>query len=466
MLMITSQYKIIAILSILSIFSFVSCTQKKTEEKPNIIFLLTDDQRWDALGAAGNNLIETPNISRLANQGILFQNAFVTTSICCCSRASILTGQYVSRHGINSFKQDFTNEQLYQTYPLLLKEKADYNIGFIGKYGIGLENHPAEKFDYWTCEKLYQPHYEIEDNNGNWLHYTDKIKNDILDFLDIYSDSGAFCLSVSFKAPHVEDNDPRQFIYNPRYADYLEEKKIPVPETAAPEYWDQFPEDFKENNEARKRWDIRFSTPEKYQESVKGYYRLIKGVDDVIGVMRKKLDEKRIKDNTIIIFMGDNGFYLGEHGMAGKWFAHEESIRIPFIIYNPQLKENLKGKEISNMILNIDVAPTILSLAGLEVPSSMQGMNVLPLIEDNNIPWRSDFFYEHTIDIPTIPKSYAVITKDYKYIEYPEIEPGFREFYDRKNDPKEKDNLISNKLYSKLIEQYKIKLDSLKQAVK
>lgn len=458
--------KNLAICSILPICSLISCTQEKEQEKPNIIFLLTDDQRWDALGAAGNSIIETPNLDNLANNGVMFSNSYVTTSICCCSRPSILTGQYVSRHGINSFQRDLSEEQVNHTYPLMLKQNAGYNIGFIGKYGIGLENRPADKFDYWACPKLYQPHYEHKDKDGNYLHYTDMIETDIMKFLDTYSDSGAFCLSVSFKAPHVEDSDPRQFIYNPRYESLYANTEIPVPETAAPEYWENFPEDFQNNNEARKRWEMRFSSPEKYQESVKSYYRLIKGVDDVVGAMRKKLEEKGISENTIIMFMGDNGFYLSEHGMAGKWYAHEESIKVPFFIYNPYFNKEERGKKINQMVLNIDVAPTILSLAGVEIPENMQGKNVLPLIQNENTPWRTEFVYEHTIAIPTIPISLGLVTEDYKYIEYPELKSEFKEFYDRKNDPKEKHNLIDDSNYQEQIQQYKSRMDSLLITIK
>ena len=260
---------------------FSSCN-KTVQEKPNIIFLLTDDQRWDALGAAGNDIIQTPNLDQLASEGVLFTNAFVTTSICCCSRASMLTGQYVSRHHINSFQQDLTGEALENTYPLLLKNRAGYKIGFVGKYGVGLEQHPADSFDFWTCEKMYQPKYENIDENGDSLHYTDKVGNDILNFLDQFGGKKPFCLSVSFKAPHCQDGDPRQFIYHPRYKDLYKNAEIPIPQTAGDEYWNVFPEDFRTNNEARKRWGIRFPDPEKYQESVKGYYRLITGVDDVL----------------------------------------------------------------------------------------------------------------------------------------------------------------------------------------
>ena len=288
-------------------FMLCSCKQE-VPEKPNIIFLLTDDQRWDAFGAMGNGIIQTPNLDRLANEGILFTNAYVTTSICCCSRPSILTGQYVSRHGINDFRTDLMGDALSNTYPLLLRNQAGYKTGFIGKYGIGLENHPADSFDFWTCERVLQPRYEIEDKNGEYLHYTDKVQQDIMDFLDQYGSQGPFCLSVSFKAPHVQDGDPRQFIYNPRYAELYADVEIPLPETAGPEYWDLFPEDFRTNNEARRRWEIRFPDPVKYQESVRGYYRLLTGVDDVVGRMMEKLEELGIRENTIIVQTGDNGF--------------------------------------------------------------------------------------------------------------------------------------------------------------
>jgi arylsulfatase A-like enzyme len=421
------KIKLISSVLLAVIMALLHACQKSQPELPNIIFLLTDDQRWDALGAMDNEIIRTPNLDNLANEGILFTNAHVTTAICCCSRASVLTGQYVSRHGINSFQTDLVGKALQQTYPLLLKNQAGYKIGFIGKYGIGLEQHPVDSFDFWTCEKVGQPRYENEDEDGNYLHYTDKVQQDIMDFLEQFGGQNPFCLSVSFKAPHVQDGDPRQFIYHPRYKDLYADIEIPLPETAGQEYWDVFPEDFRTNNEARIRWEIRFPDSEKYQESVRGYYRLLTGVDDVVGNMMIRLNELGIAGNTIIILMGDNGFYLAEHGMAGKWYPHEESIRVPLFIYDPRLPLESRGMKQEEMVLNIDVAPTILSLAGLESPAGMQGHDLTrlysgPAMEDH---WRDEFFYEHTIEIPTIPPSLAVVTEEYKFITYPALESGF-----------------------------------------
>lgn len=434
-------------------------------EKPNVIFLLTDDHRWDALGYTGNNYIKTPNIDRLAEKGIIFENAFVTTSISCASRASILTGQYASRHKINDFQTDFSDSALFKTYPLILKKKAGYKIGFIGKYGVGLKNHPANEYDYWNCEKLIQPNYENFDSTGKMIHYTDLIDGRIKEFLDKFGKSAPFCLSVSFKAPHVQDNDPRQFIYNQRYKDYYRDLFYPRPLSGDDKYWYLFPEKFRENNEARRRWEIRFKTDSMFRESVRGYYRLIQGVDDVVGNMVEKLKELGIERKTIIIMAGDNGFFLGEHGLAGKWFPYEESVRIPLFIYNPMEKNKNKGKRIREIALNIDIAPTILAFAGIEKEPGMQGEPLQKLWRNNRKNWRNMFYYEHQFNHPGIPKSEAVVSLDYKLIHYYELPDSCYEFYDLKNDPFETKNLINNSAYKNLIEKYMQLLDSLRLSV-
>lgn len=450
---------------LLAITEFLSCTHVRDskEEKPNIIFLLADDLRWDALGAYGNPIIETPNIDQLANRGSMFENAYVTSSICCCSRASILTGQYLSGHGISDFDTDLSEAQLNMSYPLLLKHLSDYNIGFIGKYGVGLD-HPKSAFDYWKCEDAYQPNYDNEDTDGNYIHYTDLTGQRIEECIDQFSEEDApFCLSVSFKAPHVQDDDERNFIYKLRYKDLYKDVFIPVPETADSSYWSFFPEEFRTNNEARLRWKTRFSTPEMYQESVKGYYRLIAGIDDVVGELMKHLESRGLDENTIIIFMGDNGFFLGEHGLAGKWFAHNESVRVPLIIYDPVAEH--ASKSISEIALNIDIAPTILAAAGIDLPASMQGVNLLRYTEGKLGIKRDWFFYEQKINFNRIPKTEAIISKSYKYIRYPDI-PDFEEFYMLENDPYEKNNLIHESRYQNLIAQQKEKLSQLKQETK
>lgn len=434
-------------------------------DKPNIIFLLTDDQRWDAMGAMGNDIIQTPHLDKLANDGILFKNAYVTTSICAVSRASILTGQYESRHKINDFTTSMTQEALEQTYPLLLR-KAGYKTGFIGKYGVGKPaDQPKEHYDFWACSDKGQPDYELTDENGNYLHHTDKVGQDISRFLNQYGNQEPFCLSVSFKAPHVQDGDPRQFIIQPRYKEYYNNVSIPVPETADPKYWSNFPDFFRtDENIGRERWKLRFANPEMYQESVKNYYRLITGVDDVVGNMVEKLKEMNLAENTIIIFMGDNGFYLGEHGLAGKWYGHEESIRVPLVVYDPRQPEKFKGIIPEQIVLNIDIAPTILSFAGIEVPQAMQGEDLIK-VASNAIPEREEFFYEHTfMGSPKIPKVEGVVRKDMKYMKF--IEHDYEELYDLKSDYQEKHNLANDPAYQDKLNNMRGKYQTLKKRAK
>jgi arylsulfatase A-like enzyme len=417
------------------------------KRQPNIIFLVTDDQRADTMGCAGNPIIQTPNMDALANNGVRFKNAFVTTSICASSRASIFTGQWTRRHGIIDFRTHFSEEVLAQTYPMLLSQ-AGYRIGFIGKYGVGAKKDlPIDKYDYWKGFPG-QGRYENKDENGNYKHLTQIMGEQAIEFLNSCSQDRPFCLSVSFKAPHVQDNDPRQFIYDRAYSDLYSDVTIPTPETANPLYFDALPE-FLRNSEARRRWNIRFPNPEKFQESVKSYYRLITGVDVVIGKIRDQLEQLNYDDNTIIILTGDNGFYLGEYGLAGKWFPHELSIRVPLLVYDPGAPQKLCGLVLDQMALNVDIAPTILELANLSVPRQMQGRSLMPLLKGKKTKWRTEFFYEHPFEHKTIAKSKALRTQRFKYARY--IDYNYEELYDLKNDPAESINLAKDEKYQKTL---------------
>lgn len=452
---------------LLSACRLQSTSETVANKKPNIIFLLTDDHRWDALGVMGNKIIQTPNLDSLARNGMYFCNAYVTTAICAVSRASILTGQYKSRHGIEDFVTSFDSSALQRTYPILLK-KAGYHIGFVGKYGVGKPaEQPKHLYDFWECTNKIQPDYEMQDEHGNYIHNTDKVSQDIGKFLDLINDQRPFCLSVSFKAPHVQDNDPRNFIANPRYKSYYQDVTIPVPETADPKYWNQFPDFFRtDENIARARWKPRFATPEMYQENVKNYYRLLTDVDDAVGDLVKKLRALGLDENTIIIFTGDNGMYLGEHGLAGKWYGHEESVRVPLIIFDPRDGNSLKGTVSDKIALNIDIAPTILAYAGVEAPETMQGFDLVKLASaDSSIPDRKDFFYEHTfMGSPAIPKVEGVVQIDQKYMKF--IEHGYEEFYDLKKDRLEKRNVVSEPAYQHEVEKMRKRYQELKEKVK
>ncbi len=418
--------------------------------KPNIIFFLTDDQRWDALGAMGNTIIRTPHLDKLASAGILFQNAYVTTSICCVSRASLLTGQYEAYHNIHDFSTDLTPEALSRTYPVLLKN-AGYQIASIGKFGVG-KNPPEAMYDFWVDTEAGgkgQPDYIITGSDGKPIHDTDTLNNAIQNCLDeLGNKDKPFCISVSFKAPHEQDGHPPKYIIQPAYRDYYKDITIPEPVTADPKYWEQLPAFFStDTNFARARWKGLFGTPELFQENVKNYYRLITGVDDVVGNTMHKLRELGIDKNTIIIFMGDNGMFLGEHGMEGKWYGYEESIRVPLLIYDPNMPDKIRQSKAAQVALNIDIAPTILAMAGVQAPKQMQGINLIDLVS-NKIPERDDFFYQHYfLGGARIPQVEGVVTKDFKYMNY--IEHNYEELYDVKHDPHETTNLVNDPGYKR-----------------
>ena len=449
--------------------SAVLVSRCAVNRKPNVIFLLTDDQRRDTLGVAGNALIHTPNMDRLAAEGVLFENAFVTTAICAVSRASIFTGQYARRHGIHDFGTDFSPEQLAHTYPLQMKA-AGYRIGFIGKYGVG-NNLPEAEYDYWRGVPG-QPDYETTDDEGNPVHCTRLFGNQAIEFLDTVTPEQPFCLSVSFKAPHVQDGDPRQFIPDPAFNHLYQDVTVPKPVTATAAHHAALP-DFLRSEDAmtRVRWHLRFENDELYQTRVKNYYRLISGVDEVLGRIRKQLAERKLDDNTVIALLGDNGFFLGEYGWAGKWYAHEPSIRVPLVIYDPRLPQSRRGQVRPEMALNIDVAPTFLDLAGITPPPATQGTSLLPLMQGKQPEWRTDFFYEHLFHVPEarhdeagyIPASVGVRTERYKYIRWFEQTPVYEELYDLQQDAYEEHNLVNSVEHKEILSQLRNRCDQLKE---
>lgn len=435
----------------------------KSDSRPNIIFILTDDQRWDAFGAAGNKIIQTPHIDAITQKGIQFRNAYVTTAICCVSRASILSGQYMSRHKIDDFAKTFTDSALQQTYPLQLR-KSGYTTGFVGKFGVGAILPDKDLFDYWNASKEFDQQYYLKNANGELIHNTDSIGNSAIDFLNEFADSKKpFCLSISFKAPHELDGNPPTYPVQEKFAPLYNGAEIAEPVTADPKYWNSFPDFFRTDaNIGRERWKPLFSTPALYQQTVKNYYRLISGVDEVVGKLMNKLRELKVNDNTIIIFMGDNGFSLGEHGLQGKWFGFEEAIRVPMLIYDPRNKKN-RGLKDDHIVLNIDIAPTILAFAGIVPAPGIQGNNLMEIVNGKHT--RKDFFYEHTfLGSPRLPKVEGVVSTGFKYMKY--IEHDYEELYDVKNDPHETRNLVSDVKYSKALSRMRQRYSELKQNVK
>ncbi len=441
-------------------------------QRPNILFLLTDDQRYDTLGCNGNSIIHTPHLDALARRGVSFDRAFVTTSICAPNRACILTGQYAARHGMWYFNKELTAEQLARTYPALLKKQAGYRTGFVGKYGVG--KPPGEDvFDY-NRGFAGQGKFLLE-REGRQRHLTSVMADQAVEFLNGCSQEQPFHLSISFKAPHVQDSPSvksNQFPYDssPAIADLYRDTLIPVPATANASYFERLP-DFLKNSETRARWAVRYWGPDRTQESLKGYYRLISGVDAAVGRIIKHLRAAGFADNTVIIFSSDNGQFLGEYGFAGKWYPHEPSIRVPLIVYDPRLPESRRGTRSDDFALSIDIAPTILDMAGIRPPDSMQGRSVTPLLQgETPADWRQEYYYEHYFDPPWegmyIPRNEGIRTERWKYIQYIDSQPLYEELYDLQVDPEETINLAGRDEHGERIDEFRKSLRRMREAVK
>jgi arylsulfatase A-like enzyme len=433
-------------------------TTETPPSRPNIIFLLADDQRWDAAGYTGNSIIQTPNIDALARAGVAFKNAYVTTPVCAISRASIFTGEYARRHGILDFTTDFTPDQLAQTYPALL-HAAGYRTGFIGKFGVG-DNPPAAMFDYWKGF-AGQGEYLTSDSAGRPTHLTRLMSQQAIQFLDSQPRTQPFALSVSFKAPHVQDEASVQFIPEATDAGMYSNVVIPPPATADDTYWEKFPAFFRENNLARERWKALFSTPDKFQASVKGYYQLVTGLDRVVGEIRSELRRLNLDKNTVIVFSSDNGFFLGELGMAHKWYGQEPSVRVPLVVYDPRNLTGQGGRVENAVALNIDIAPTLLDVAGVPIPSQMEGSSLMPLVHGQAIPWRTDFLFEHLFPDPMIRRSAGVIGGRYKYLRYMDPNPNYEQLYDLVMDPNETTNYAQDPAYQTILAQLRTRYTQL-----
>lgn len=431
--------------------------------RPSFLFILTDDQRHDALSCRGRPVVRTPHLDRLAAEGVFFENAFVTTSICAASRASILTGQFERTHGFTFGTPPLTLKQAGQAYPALLRA-AGYRTGLVGKFGVAFERGGTDAmFDDFA--PLNRSPYLKKLPDGTQRHLT-RIEGDrAVDFLRGCTADRPFCLSVSFNAPHAEDADPRQYVYDPAHADLFRGAVVPAPRLADPKYFDLLP-DFLRTGENRNRWGWRFDTPEKYQEMVKGYYRMIYGVDEQVGRLREELKRLGLDRNTVVFFTSDNGYFLADRGLADKWLIYDESVRVPLIVFDPRLGPEHRGARRSGTALNVDLAPTMLEMAGLAPPKEMQGRSLVPLLEGRQPPdWRTDFFYEHLFDHRGIPKSEGVRGARWTYVRYFEQTPVHEQLFDRQTDPDEVVDLARDPRHRDKLEEMRKRCDELRDGV-
>jgi len=429
-------------------------------EKTNIIFILTDDQRYDAIGYVGNELAHTPEMDKLAEEGTFFSNAMVTTPICAASRASILSGLYERTHRFNFQTGNIPDEYMGQAYPKLLRD-AGYFTAFYGKYGVRYPNEKAlfNEFEIYDRNNAYKDRrgYYYKTLGRDTVHLTRYTGQKALDFLDNTNSDQPFCLSLSFSAPHAHDGAEDQYFWQEESDHILENTTVAPPELGEDKYFNLLPEPVRKGFN-RLRWKWRYDTEEKYQHSVKGYYRMIAGVDNEIAKIRKKLKERGLEKNTVVIVMGDNGYFLGERQLAGKWLMYDNSVRVPLIVYDPRSKNQKDSEELA---LNIDVPSTIIDIAGVAQPASWHGKSLMPIAKNKTVKLERDtVLIEHLWEFDNIPPSEGVRTKDWKYFRYVN-DKSSEELYNLKTDPQETINLATDKQYAQKLKTFRRKCNDL-----
>lgn len=492
------------------------------DARPNILFIMSDDHAQRAISAYSNELIKTPNIDRIANEGILFSNSFVTNSLCGPSRAVMLTGKFSHLNGLRDNRDQFNGDQ--QTWIKLIHDSG-YHTSVVGKWHLRTK---PQGFDNWNILVGQGPYYNpIMVENGDTTYHTGYTTSIITDLaiknLESRDKSKPFAMLLHHKAPH------RNWMPEPRYFQMLKEKDIPLPETffdkyegrqAAEEqdlriddmflshdlklnakyydhetgtgggppgfdaeksflnmmnrftpkqratwveYYNQLGEEFKNadlNGEELLRW--------KYKRYMQDYLGVIASVDDGVGRILDYLDENGLAENTIVVYTSDQGFYLGEHGWYDKRFMYEESMRTPLIVRIPWLKG--PKREISQLVQNIDLASTFLDFAGVSIPKDMQGMSWKKLVEENGEvrDWRKSLYY-HYYEYPhgwhSVKQHYGVRTDRFKLIHfYNDINTW--ELYDLQNDPNEMINLYGNEGMEEITNELMIELNRLREQYK
>ena len=443
------------------------------QRRPNLLFIMSDDHAAHAISAYGSRIVETPNIDRLANEGVRFDAAFCTNSICTPSRASILTGTHPHVNGVTTLDTPLDNE--LWTFPQALQD-AGYVTGIIGKWHLGHgPRHDPVGFDRWRILPG-QGHYDnpvmleadgvVVERSG---YVSDLITDDCIDFIEEHQDE-PFALFCHHKAAH------RTWVPAPRHFSLFDDDDIPEPET--------FRDDLAGHAEAIKRVkmsmmdldpivDLKSPVPDglsrdeeiewRYQRYMKDYLRVVIGMDEGIGRMLDRLDELGLAEDTIVVYTSDQGFFLGDHGWFDKRLMYEESLAMPLLIRYPQLT---KGASTSDaIVLNVDFAPTFLELAGVPVPDHVQGRSFASLLSgDRPDDWQTSMYYRywmHRDGAHNTPAHYGVRTASHKLICYyndPLDQPGAHgpidpiewEMFDLESDPLEQRNVIADPAYAEI----------------
>jgi len=422
----------------------------------NVVFILTDDHRYDFMGFTGKlPWLKTPNMDRLYSGGAWFKNAFVTTALCSPSRASILTGAYSHVHTIvDNVAPEPANLIFFPEY----LQKAGYQTSFFGKWHMGNDDdNPRPGFNHWESFKgqgiYYNPTLNIDGKQvsyGDSTYITDLLTEHAVNWLKGRDKSKPFFLYLSHKAVHMPLAPAK------RHRDMYKNQPYQVPST----YYQTLADDYKKLNwpewvkQQRYSWhgvDYFYHAHQSIENLVQLYGETLAGVDESIGTVMDYLKSEGLDQSTLVIYMGDNGFSFGEHGLIDKRHFYEESVKVPFLAYCPEIFSS-GGKIISKMVQNIDVAPTVLAAAGLKAPTGMPGKSFLLLLKGDSAVWRDKIFYEYywEYDFPMTPTMFGVRGDKYKYTRYYGLWET-NELYDLEKDPNETTNLIDKAEYAEIV---------------
>jgi N-acetylglucosamine-6-sulfatase len=419
-------------------------------KQPNIIFIYTDDQRFDALGANDNSVIQTPTLDNLAKQGIRFTNAHVVFSLCSPSRAALLTGRYGSANGVLQLGSDLNPNE--KTIAQFLKEKG-YLTAVSGKWHLGRKPEDAG-FDFSVWFEGNGTYYgrTIFDQNEktNPTEHCDLYcAKRSADFMrDAVESEKPFFLFHNTQLPHM--NGVHEWDARPETLDKYQETEMPVPVSHLDDLSDKPPylKDVRNLTQAKK-----YGYPEKpaIQKHTKEYYAVITEMDSFLDILLKEVDKLGIKDNTYVFFMSDNGWMLGEHGFTSKVLPYKPSTHVPLIIAGPGIKP---GTE-SRIALNIDILPTLLEITGIQIPENVHGASLMPLMHNKKLQWRDSFVYEGLGTYGDTKPNLTAVGENLKYIvTYSDIDlkaQSFVELYDLMIDPDERFNIAESKQHRKQI---------------
>lgn len=422
----------------------------------NVVFILTDDHRFDFLGFTGKlPWLRTPNLDRLYHEGAYLPNAFVTTSLCSPSRATILTGQYAHTHQVVDNISPVPAGTVF--FPQYL-QRAGYQTAFLGKWHMGEDDdRPRPGFTHWESFKgqgeYYNPTLNIDGREVSYrdsTYITDLLTEHALGWLKQRDKRKPFFLYLSHKAVHSPLAPARRHRGRYRHQPY------PLP----PTYYQTlgldyvtlgWPEWVKQQRYSWHGVDYPYHAHQPLEELVQAYCETLLAVDESVGAVLDYLKAEGLDQNTLVIYMGDNGFSFGEHGLIDKRHFYEESAKVPLLVRCPALLTG--GQTLAPLVQNTDIAPTILAAAGLRPPATMPGRSLLPLLRNPAMPWRRELFYEYywEYDFPMTPTVFGVRTARFKYIRYWGIWDT-HELYDLQNDPHETTNLINRPEYADTVQ--------------